>query len=446
MRAGRAILPALVIATGAALALARPVPAAASPNPNTCTGALPGNFPPTDGGPLRFGVNPRVQAGQIGPVPAPALAEDRARQLAALHQLAADRPFVVRLNRVFWPEPAGQLEALDRDIQGYSAAGYLVELQLRYHPSTGPADPAAFATWAAGLVHRYDSSSALVSAQVTNEVNFAVSQDSSDGAFPGARDALILGVERVKQQAVSDGASQVKVGFNWFYRTDGHTEEGFWGYLGSHGGVAFKEALDWVGLDAYPGTYFPPVEPGFLPYLPLSTNGYYGGMVNAMSVLHECFMPYGGLAGKAIYIEETGYPTDLALRTVENQDQALRELVAAAHDYGHRYNVIDFRWFNLRDADSSSPNFQQHFGLLNSDYSRKPAFCTYRRVVTGLADCPPAAASGPTPVEAATLEPGRGGLPPTSARGAVESGLAVFAAAVAVILLSARPWARRDAG
>ncbi|MGI8609361.1 MAG: hypothetical protein ACR2MY_09070 [Candidatus Dormibacteria bacterium] len=382
---------------------------AASPDPATCLGVLPGALPPTEPGPIRFGTNPRVQAGQVGPVPATAVPVDPARQLGALATLSGGGPFVLRLNRVFWPAPAGQQELLDQDVRRYSDAGYLIELQLRYHPaSPATPDPAAFAAWAAGMVHRYDRGSHLVSVQVTNEVNFSISQDSSDGAFSGAKDALIQGVEKAKQQVQSDGTPEVKVGFNWFYRTDGQTEKGFWGYLASNGGPKFASALDWVGLDAYPGTFFPPAEP--------APNGYYGGMVNALSVLHNCFMPNGGVPGKPIYIEETGYPTDLAARTEANQLEAVKELTAAVHDYGHLYNVTDFRWFNLRDADSSSPNFQQHFGLLNSDYSRKPAFCAYRQAVTGRADCPADALTPAAPTASPATPPhaGGGGLPLTS--------------------------------
>jgi hypothetical protein len=432
-------------ATGATMVIsgllgAGAVPArAATPDPQTCVGVLPGSLPAREPGPLRFGTNPRVQAGQVGPVPASAVAEDSTRHLAALRVLSQGRPFVLRLNRVFWPAPAGQLQQLDEDMRRYSDAGFLLELQLRYHPSgAATPDPSAFAAWGAGLVHRYDRTTGLASVQVTNEVNFAVSQDSSDGAFSGAKDALIKGVEKVKQQVVFDRTPRVKVGFNWFYRTDGNTEKNFWGYLASTGGLSFASALDWVGLDAYPGTFFPPAEP--------TPNGYYNGMVNAMSVLHNCFMPYGGVGGKPIYIEETGYPTDLAARTEANQLEALKELTAAAHDYGRLYNVTDFRWFNLRDADSSSPNFQQHFGLLRSDYSRKPAFCAYRTVVTGLPDCPAdiAASSGVRPSPPAGAPAASTHLPPTSAGRpggimAVVCGLVVLVAGLR--LLSPRPWA-----
>jgi hypothetical protein len=66
------------------------------------------------------------------------------------------------------------------------------------------------------------------------------------------------------------------------------------------------------------------------------------------------------------------------------QLQVLRTMVSAFNDYRGTYNVSDYRWFDLRDADSSSPNFQQQFGLLRDDYSPKPAFAAYASLVGGL--------------------------------------------------------------
>ncbi len=59
-------------------------------------------------------------------------------------------------------------------------------------------------------------------------------------------------------------------------------------------------------------------------------------------------------------------------------------MVRAVHRFRANYNVTDYRWFDLRDADSSSLNFQQQYGLLRDDYKPKPAFGTYRRLIAQL--------------------------------------------------------------
>ena len=66
--------------------------------------------------------------------------------------------------------------------------------------------------------------------------------------------------------------------------------------------------------------------------------------------------------------------------------------------YRANYNTTDYFWFDLRDADTSSPNFQQQYGLLRDDYAPKPAFDAYRKLVDALslrAKPPPAVSPGP---------------------------------------------------
>jgi hypothetical protein len=46
--------------------------------------------------------------------------------------------------------------------------------------------------------------------------------------------------------------------------------------------------------------------------------------------------------------------------------------------------VTDYRWFDLRDADSASSSFEDQYGLMTDDYAPKPAFATYRSLVAKL--------------------------------------------------------------
>ena len=70
-------------------------------------------------------------------------------------------------------------------------------------------------------------------------------------------------------------------------------------------------------------------------------------------------------------------------------------MVRAVHDFRGTYNVTDYRWFDLRDHNTSSLNFQHHYGLLRDDYSPKPAFDAYRRLIDGLARREPHEGLGP---------------------------------------------------
>jgi hypothetical protein len=386
---------ALALMGTAALALPRtaaPAPTA-SPTPADCAGPLNASDVTPRGGPaLRFGITPGVVAGQVGPAQ-PAKPEDPARSLAALQQLRRPgAPFVLRLNRFFWSDGEGGIDHFVALAQQYTAAGFQVELQLRYQPPAGHSDDiAGWTAWVREVVDRLGPNRGVVGLQVTNEVNFTVSPDSSDGANAGAKDALIQGVIAAKDEARRRGYGQLRIGFNWVYRSTPSDDQSFWTYLAQHGGAAFRAALDWVGLDAYPGTLYPPAE---------ATGGYRDGMVNALGVLRGCYMPMAGIAASVpIYIEENGYPTGSG-RSEATQLEAQREMVGAVSDFRGTYNVSDYRWFNLRDADSSSSNFQQHYGLLHDDYSPKPAFAAYRQLVGALGLGPgasaPAASRAPT--------------------------------------------------
>jgi hypothetical protein len=56
-------------------------------------------------------------------------------------------------------------------------------------------------------------------------------------------------------------------------------------------------------------------------------------------------------------------------------------MVNAVNTYRANYNVTNHFWFDLRDADSSSPNFQQQYGLMKHDYTPKPAFGAFRELI-----------------------------------------------------------------
>ena len=117
-------------------------------------------------------------------------------------------------------------------------------------------------------------------------------------------------------------------------------------------------------------------------------------MVNAMSTL-RCFARTPGIPESVpMKVEENGWPT-FPGRSRAMQAEVLDVMVNAVHDFRGTYNVTDYRWFNLRDGDTSSPQPFQHFGLFDSSYVEKPAFAVYRRLVDRLARSEPAPAPRP---------------------------------------------------
>src|SRR4051794_5069182 len=360
------------------LALAAPVAAHAQSDPGCVGDTDPGAVPQKPGPRLRFGIGPLVQAGQIGPLPGAAVPEQPAKTDAALAQLRPPGgPFVLRLNRLFWSDGEAGIRRYLAIARRFTSRGYLVELQLRYHPSSQQeGDIRAWTRYVRDVVRRFAVNQRVVAIQVTNEVNFTISADSSDGAYDGARQALVDGVIAANDELRRLGrAGQIQIGFNWAYRLDPGSETSFWNGVRDRGGKAFVRALDWIGLDAYPGTVFPPAE---------SSGGERDGIVNAMSAL-RCYARIPDIPESVpMRIEENGWPTQPPARSYAKQVDALRLMVRAVHDFRGTYNVSDYRWFNLRDGDTGSPSLFQHFGLLEDDYDRKPAFASYRSLVNEL--------------------------------------------------------------
>ncbi len=335
---------------------------------------------PVKGAPrLGFGINPAGFAGALGP-PVPETPENTAKTLAALRQLRPRHaPFTLRLNRLFWSERGAGIARFARLAHRYTRRGYRVEVQVRYHPDSrqeGRID--AWVRYVRRVARTLGRIPGVSGLQITNEVNFPpIAPDASDSSFSGARDALIQGVEAAHQVVHKLGRRRVTVGFNWAYRNTPSAETAFWTYLAERGGARFARAVDWVGLDAYPGTVFPPSEP--------DPAGYADGMVNAMSALRDCYMPVARLGRQVpIHVEENGWPTGPG-RTEARQVVALRRMVLAVNRFRGNYGVSDYRWFDLRDHNTASTNFQHHYGLLRDDYTKKPAFDAYRNLVHRLA-------------------------------------------------------------
>src|SRR4051794_21158268 len=285
----RSLLVAALVLTGLVSVVAGAGTAPAQDPPSPCLGDPGADGVVAKPGPrIRFGITPAGRAGAIGP-PVPVTPGSRKQTLAALRGLRPPAaPFVLRLNRFFWSLRAAGFQQFLRRARGYVNHGYLVELQLRYHPDDRQeGEVGRWVRFVRNVTRVFGRIPGVVGLQVANEVNFyPIAPDASDSSYEGAQAALVRGVlaaQRVKQRR---GYDQLGIGFNWAYRADPNREANFWGYLRDHGGKAVSRAVDWVGLDAYPGTVFPPAE---------APGGERDGMVAAMSQLRQCFMPIAGL-------------------------------------------------------------------------------------------------------------------------------------------------------
>jgi hypothetical protein len=116
--------------------------------------------------------------------------------------------------------------------------------------------------------------------------------------------------------------------------------------------------------------------------------------VNAFSLLRDCYMRIPGIPKTVpLHVSENGYPTS-PIRSYAQQESVLRGMVSAVSEFRRNFNVTDYRWFDLRDGDSSDPDFGQQYGLMRDDYTPKPAFAAYRELV-GRLGAPRSAGSRP---------------------------------------------------
>jgi hypothetical protein len=326
-----------------------------------------------------FGIYPGGAAGATGPN-GPVAPEDPGRRLAALEQLRAPgAPFVLHIYAGYtggggWTAA----EQVGDDLAQYTAAGFEVELVVTYRPADGgsPQDVTGFEEFVRQTLASFGSNRRFVSLQVTNEANASGAPNASDGWYRGAKDALIGGVIAAKAAIRANGYAQVRVGFNWAAAGDAD-QNAFWNYLAERGGAAFVGALDWVGVDVYPGTWGPALS-GLSGSL---ASGTQAAIRSTLSQLRRDYLPRAGIPSSVpLHISESGYPTGPG-RTPAMQSEAMRAAVGAVVAARAAYNVTDYRWFDLRDALSSSNDFQSQYGLMTDAYTPKPAFFEYRDLV-----------------------------------------------------------------
>jgi hypothetical protein len=328
--------------------------------------------------PLVLGIYPGGAAGTVGPGGAvrPEIAELRLQALSALRGGA--RRFVVHLYDAYVrADDADAVPAwLAAQIAEYTANGFEVELVLTYRPERADGDVDGFVRFVRARVRQLGPNAGLTHLQVTNEANVRNAPDAADGAYRGARGALVRGVVAAKKEARHRGFDRLRVGFNWAYQL-GPAEAAFFAALGARGGRAFARAVDWVGLDAYPGTWGPPLATGE------PARAVRAAILGALGTLRRDLLPLAHLPRADLHVSESGYPTGPG-RTEAMQETVLRAAVRAVADAREPYGVTGFRWFDLRDADSSGASFESHYGLMRDDYAPKRAFEAYRELIATL--------------------------------------------------------------
>jgi hypothetical protein len=366
-------LVALVISGLVALVSTGPgQTAGASSSPTPCSGNYVLAGAPSPARALRFGIAPEP-AGSVGTTQTSSKPVSQAKTMTALRALRPPgKDLVIRVSRLFESEGRSGIRAFKRMIDRYTRAGFDTELQVRYHPTVKQAgNIPAWTRYVRQVVDALGSNPHLIAMTITNEINLAISPNTSDGSFPGAEQALVKGIIAAHREAVRRGFKQLRFGFTFAYRFNPVTDAAVFTGLRS-GGKALRQALGFVGVDYYPELY-PGLSSGRS--IPAAT-------LQMMSTMRRCFMRLGGLGRQVpLWVTESGFDSTPGKVSLAQQRAALRQIVGTIHRADRTYDVTDYRWFNLRDNLSASPGLFQTTGLLTDTYTHKPAFGAYRSLI-----------------------------------------------------------------
>ncbi|MEO7198455.1 MAG: hypothetical protein ABIZ50_08285, partial [Solirubrobacterales bacterium] len=342
MRSGGRLRTGLLLA--AAVLGSHSISATASePDPSCLTAAPPPISQAAHS--LRFGITP-LTAGSAGLSQLDPKPENPAAALAALHDLQPPgKQLILRLNRMFWSDGVPGIRHYAAIVDSYADAGFQTELQIRYHPPAGQAgDMHAWKRYVRQAVRILGRRPSVVALSITNEANFAVSPNTSDGSYPVVRQAIVEGILAAQRKLRRIHRLDIELGFSFAWRFLPSSDRAFWEEIGARATARFRRAVDYVGLQIYPGLVFPPIA------LPGRSAG--DETIEALTLLRNCYMPKAGLGADVdLWVSENGYPTNL-LRSEASQAADLASTLEAVHAYSGTLGISDYRYFNLRDNNS----------------------------------------------------------------------------------------------
>ncbi|MDD9149621.1 hypothetical protein OYT88_13795 [Sporolactobacillus sp. CQH2019] len=322
-------------------------------------------------GKFSFGIYPLSAAGTpFGLATGPA--DDYKKVKAALADLNnGTARLAPRVYLIYTPEWEKKMFALaDR----YRAAGLLGDLTIGCGNWTELQENFALEHWYAfirKIIERYHAS--LCSLQITNEPNLSF----MEGSKPYILQALTEGVLTAKQECRKRGFS-IPVGF-------GSVPDGpaavpdFWNQL-SGVKAPFQDAVDFVGHNVYVDVF--EERPLDLPEISAAAE-------RALRELRNNLKTAGFTDNVPIRITENGWPTGKhpftkLERSYQRQSQVLEKVIRTIYSLRIQYHVSQYTLFGLRDADTHKDDLFHQYGILRDDYSPKPAYALYKKLIQEL--------------------------------------------------------------
>jgi hypothetical protein len=327
--------------------------------------------PPKQTRPFLFGIYPGGGAGSDDGITA-GPPEDPAKVLAALADLQGNlNPFLLRVYERYSDAdaPSAWPRQTPPDYEQYLTETRKLDLVIMFQSKSG--DVAGFLEFVRALIARHAPHLATI--QITEEANFSHGPDCIDGPWPRVDEALTQGVIAARRQANSLGMEKVLIGFN-ATPTFGENAK-FWQRIGALGGRIFLDSVDYVGLDFFPDVF-----------RPLSVLE--AGVQLVLETMRTEWMPAAGLGSHIpIHVAENGWPTSTTRTPVQQADR-LERVIRTIWHLRERVGIERYTLFSLRDANSIDPklddDFFHHFGIMDSEYRKKPAFEVVRKLFAEL--------------------------------------------------------------
>jgi hypothetical protein len=284
----------------------------------------------------------------------------------ALDKLQGDKHLFVRTYLRFTGSEAdlspAEMPAVS-ELARYTWNGRKLDLVLSNWDSTG--NIARWAKFVERAIERYgDYVQNIQICEEPNQYDYP-----GDGRFAHTVEAVVTGIRTARDTLRRRSLSAI-VGFNSVPTFD--PNDGFWRDLGQKTDPNLLNAVDYVGLNLYLDV----VEP--------VTGEMEDAVEEALIHFREVTLAQAGIPPTIpMHISENGWPTGpnrFYTRQAEILERIVRKIVALRN----RLNITQFGLFSLRDADTANPDAARQFGIMRDDYTPKPAFETYRRLISEL--------------------------------------------------------------
>ena len=172
----------------------------------------------------------------------------------------------------------------------------------------------------------------------------------------------------------------IKIGFGSVPESPASVPD-FWENLAKDGGSTFIESVDFVGHNFYVDVFEDQ---------PLDSKEIPASIEHTLRNLRGKDLTTVDIPPSVpIRVTENGWPTGKnpvanIERSYERQSAVLETVIRTIYNLRMEFNISHYELFGLRDADSSKDDLFHQFGIMRDDYSPKPAYNTFKKLIQEL--------------------------------------------------------------